>query len=157
MQYRISQLYRLKHSTQLGAKQMIRTEEVVEIRALFMEHKQMCYLAKSVSENDMGICPSSCSTLFPVKHIALNISLVWYTGLFSPTLPLQGWMKWKYAKRNVYVRAWLKWSYQCSPHHLSLHHQCTQTGTPAVTGRTFGQLQRDLWGENSLDIRTQKT
>lgn len=41
-----------------------------------MEHKQMCFLAKSVSETEMGVSASSCSPLFPVKCIPLNISLV---------------------------------------------------------------------------------
>lgn len=43
-------MLRFKRNTQLGPQQMIRAEEVAEIR-LFMEHKQMCFLAKGASED----------------------------------------------------------------------------------------------------------
>lgn len=43
--------HRLKRNTQLGPKQMIRAEEVVEIRVLFMEHEQMWFPAKGVSQD----------------------------------------------------------------------------------------------------------
>lgn len=95
-------------------------------------------LLKVWARTDLGVFTSSCTPLFPVKWIPLNISLVWKTGLGYPSLPLEGGGCLSMQRERR--------SYQCSPHHLSLHHRCTQTGTPVVTGRTSGQLQRDLEG-----------
>lgn len=65
-----------------------------------MEHKQMYCLAKDASETDVGICASSCTPLFPVKWIPLNILLVWKTGPCYPTLPLEGKMDVKVYKER---------------------------------------------------------
>lgn len=95
-------------------------------------------LLKVWARTDLRVSTSSCTPLFPVKWIPLNISLVWKTGPGYPSLPLEGGGCLSMQRERR--------SYQCSPHHLSLHHRCTQTGTPVVTGRTSGQLQIDLGG-----------
>lgn len=61
------------------------------------------------------------------------------------------WLMW--CKRWNLSRRWIRcallnWTHRCSPHHLSLHLLCTQTGTPAETGRTSGRQQKDL--ENQM-------
>lgn len=85
---------------------------------------------------------------FPVTP--LNLSTVYTTEVyqitFTPWEKQRGNEAYRERERERGLCSWVRrvWSYQCSPRHLFLHHQCTQTGTPAGTGRTSGRLQKDL-------------
>lgn len=109
--------HRLKRNTQLGPKQMIRAEEVVEIRGLFMEHEQMWFPAKGVSQDWFGGFHKQLHSIISSKVDSTEYltGVEDWTGLSFAT-PGR-WRMFKYAKREPILPMFTSSSVSASPMH----------------------------------------
>lgn len=109
--------HRLKRNTQLGPKQMIRAEEVVEIRVLFMEHEQMWLLAKGVSQDWFAGFHKQLHSIISSKVDSTEYftGVEDWTGLSFAT-PGR-WRMFKHAKREPILPMFTSSSVSASPMH----------------------------------------